>query len=143
MAEEKKKRTRKAASTAKKDESSKTKKKTTMREQSAKTRANADKPKRVRKAANTVTKPVGSVGKALTADYNLHESDETSFLKKRRSLMPKYFRESWNELKQVTWPGRKETWKLVFAVFIFAIIMGVSIAALDYGLEKLLREVIL
>jgi len=31
----------------------------------------------------------------------------------------------------------------VLAVFIFAIIMGASIAALDYGLERLLREVIL
>ncbi|MCA9346738.1 preprotein translocase subunit SecE, partial [Candidatus Saccharibacteria bacterium] len=43
----------------------------------------------------------------------------------------------------VTWPGRKDTWKLVFAVFIFAIVLGILIALLDYGLENLFRKVIL
>jgi len=118
----------------------------TMRQASAKSRANAAKPKRVRKAADAATKPVSAVGKALTTQYHLNErteKHEEKFFSKSRSLTPTYFKNAWKELRLVTWTGRKETWRLVFAVFIFAILMGATIAALDYGLEKLLREVIL
>ncbi|MCA9328871.1 preprotein translocase subunit SecE [Candidatus Saccharibacteria bacterium] len=58
-------------------------------------------------------------------------------------MTPGYFVSATNELRQVTWPARKETWKLVFAVFVFAIVIGLFIAVLDFGLEKLFRQVIL
>src|SRR5262245_56680 len=58
-------------------------------------------------------------------------------------LVPPYFKNSWRELKQVTWPSRKETWQLTFAVFIFAIIFGALIAVTDYGLDKIFRKVLL
>jgi preprotein translocase SecE subunit len=118
----------------------------TMRQASAKSRANAAKPKRVRKAAEAAGKPVNAVGKALATHYHLNvrtDKHEEKFFSKTRSLTPIYFKNAWLELRQVTWTGFKETWRLVFAVFIFAIVMGASIAVLDYGLEKLLREVIL
>jgi len=135
---------KKTSSKAKKAELKKPAK--TMRQASAKTRASAAKPKRVRKAATAAVKPVSAVGKALTTHYHLNERNdkhEEKFFSKSRSLTPSYFKNAWLELRQVTWPGFKETWRLVLAVFIFAIIMGASIAALDYGLERLLREVIL
>jgi preprotein translocase SecE subunit len=56
---------------------------------------------------------------------------------------PTYFRNSWKELRQVTWPGRKESWQLTLAVIIFAIIFGAIIAAVDYGLDKLFKQVLL
>jgi len=65
------------------------------------------------------------------------------FLNKRRHIIPSYFRNSWRELRLVTWPGRRETWKLTFAVFLFAIIFGVVISITDYGLDKLFRKVLL
>lgn len=58
-------------------------------------------------------------------------------------LLFNYFRTSWHELRQVTWPGRKETLQLTFAVFIFAISFGLLIAVVDYGLSKLFQEVLL
>jgi len=58
-------------------------------------------------------------------------------------LLFNYFRTSWHELRQVTWPGRKETLQLTFAVFIFAISFGLMIAVVDYGLSKLFQEVLL
>jgi preprotein translocase SecE subunit len=118
----------------------------TMRQASAKSRANAAKPKRVRKAADAAGKPVNALGKALSTQYHLGErtdEHEKRFLSKSRSLAPSYFTNAWKELRQVTWPGFKETWRLVSAVFVFAIVIGVAIAVLDFGLEKLLREVIL
>lgn len=50
---------------------------------------------------------------------------------------------SWKELRQVTWPGRKETAQLTIAVSIFAIGFGFLVAIIDYGFSKLFEEVIL
>jgi preprotein translocase SecE subunit len=58
-------------------------------------------------------------------------------------LWPSYFRESWRELKQVTWPTRRETWQLTLAVIIFSVIFGVLVAIVDFGLDKLFKKLIL
>jgi preprotein translocase subunit SecE len=58
-------------------------------------------------------------------------------------LVPRYFRNSWKELRKVKWPTRKETAKLTLAVFTFAIVLAMIVTVTDYGLDKLLRKVIL
>ena len=58
-------------------------------------------------------------------------------------LLPRYFRNSWRELKQVAWPTRREAWQLTSAVIIFAVIFGVLIAGVDFGLDKLFKQVLL
>jgi preprotein translocase subunit SecE len=60
-----------------------------------------------------------------------------------RILWPTYFRNSWKELRQVTWPTRRETWQLTFAVIIFSIIFGLLIAVVDYGLDKGFKQLII
>jgi len=54
-----------------------------------------------------------------------------------------YFRNSWKELRQVTWPSRRESWQLTSAVIIFATIFGILIAIVDFGLDKLFKQVLL
>jgi preprotein translocase SecE subunit len=56
-------------------------------------------------------------------------------------LLPTYVRNSWKELRQVTWPTWKQSRKLTLAVMIFAIIFGALIAIVDYGLDKLFRHI--
>ena len=58
-------------------------------------------------------------------------------------LLIMYFINSWRELKQVTWPTRRESRKLTTAVILFAIVFGLLIAVVDYGLDKLFKEVLL
>lgn len=58
-------------------------------------------------------------------------------------LVPPYFRNSWRELKQVTWPKGRESWQLTSAVIIFSVIFGAIIAAVDFGLDKVFKEVLL
>lgn len=58
-------------------------------------------------------------------------------------LWPTYFRESWKELRQVTWPNRRETWQLTLAVIIFAVVFGVLVAVVDFGLDKLFKKLII
>jgi len=121
--------------------------KESLRERNTKAAESKGKEKRVRKAANATASTTKKVGSVLTAGYHLTErkenNDDHGFFSKSRSLAPRYVRNSWQEIKKVTWPGFKTTWKLVFAVFVFALVVGGFIAALDWGLEKLFREVIL
>jgi preprotein translocase SecE subunit len=58
-------------------------------------------------------------------------------------VFPVYFRNSWKELKLVTWPGFKESLRLTWAVLLFAIIFGVTIAFVDYGLNSIFKRILL
>lgn len=60
-----------------------------------------------------------------------------------RFIVPRYFRNSFRELRQVTWPNRRESWRLTSAVLFFSVIFGVIVAAVDFGLDKLFKEVLL
>jgi preprotein translocase SecE subunit len=60
-----------------------------------------------------------------------------------KKLFPKYFINSFRELRQVTWPTRRETWKLTFAVLIFAVMFGLVISLADYGLSNAVKRIVL
>ena len=57
-------------------------------------------------------------------------------------LFVPYISNSWQELRLVTWPNRRQTFALVWAVVIFSLVFGVLIAGVDYGLDKLFKEFI-
>jgi len=58
-------------------------------------------------------------------------------------LVPPYFRNSWKELKQVAWPSLRISLRLSFAVIVFALVFGCLIALLDFGLDKIFKQVLL
>ena len=43
----------------------------------------------------------------------------------------RYLRDSWQELRQVRWPNRKTTWKMVLAVLVYTALFVVIISLLD------------
>lgn len=43
----------------------------------------------------------------------------------------RYLKNSWIELRQVRWPNRKATWKMVFAVFVYTALLVTIIVLLD------------
>ena len=43
----------------------------------------------------------------------------------------RYIRDSWREIRQVRWPSRKATWKLVLAIFVYTGIFIAIIMLLD------------
>lgn len=59
-----------------------------------------------------------------------------------RILWPKYFRNSFHEIRQVKWPNRKDTWKMTFAVIIFAVVFGALAHLTDYGFDKLIKRIV-
>lgn len=60
-----------------------------------------------------------------------------------RILVPEYFRSSWRELKLVKWPTIKQSYQLTFAVIVFAFVFGITIAIVDFGLDKLFKDILL
>ena len=60
-----------------------------------------------------------------------------------RIIVPSYLRNSWKELKLVTWPNWKQSRQLTFAVLVFAVVFGAVIAIVDYGLDKIFRNILL
>lgn len=55
----------------------------------------------------------------------------------------RYIYHSWQELKGVTWPSFRESLRLTSAVVIFSIVFGLLIAIVDFGLDKLFKQVLL
>lgn len=120
------------------------KKTQTLRQKAEQASANSGK-KRVIRAGSHVAKPIKFVSKIGKKEVYLPLPDNKvgRFLNKRRSLVPRFFIESFQELKQVKWPGAKETAKLTTAVFVFALFFGLIITLTDYGLDKLFKNLIL
>lgn len=58
-------------------------------------------------------------------------------------IAPPYIRSSLVELKQVSWPSRLTSRQLTTAVLIFAVVFGIVVAIVDYGLDKLFRTILL
>lgn len=54
-----------------------------------------------------------------------------------------YVRNSFRELKEVTWPTWTESRRLTGAVILFAVVFGALIAGVDYGLDKLFKQLLL
>lgn len=120
------------------------KKPQTLRERAS--RAGAEKqPRRLKQAGTNALRPLKALARTGRKEVYLPMPDTRAgrFLNKRRSLMPRYFKQAWQEVKQVKWPGRRETAKLTLAVFIFAIFFGLLISLVDYGLDRLFKDLIL
>ncbi len=105
----------------------------------------APKKRRLKSGASSVSKPIKKVFHRGKKEYHIPLPDNKAgrILGKRVRIFPRYFRDSWIELKQVVWPDRKQTIKLTTAVIIFAIVFGLAVALVDFGLDKLFRILIL
>ena len=58
-------------------------------------------------------------------------------------IVPGFLKGALYEVRQVTWPGRKETLQLTWAVFVFAIVFSIIVASLDLVLDRVFRSIIL
>ncbi len=58
-------------------------------------------------------------------------------------VVPKYIRNSFAELRNITWPTLKQSRQLTTAVVLFAIIFAIFVSSIDYGLDKVFKKVFL
>ncbi len=124
----------------------------TVREQAAKQQDKARQPRRLKQTASLAASPfkalasvIGSILRPLKFLLAPFKTRPMRFVGRILSkiLLLNYFKGSWHELRQVIWPKRKETTKLTFAVIMFAIVFGITISIVDFGLDKLFRKVLL
>ncbi len=124
----------------------------TVRERSTKTAKQPVKRTRIRSTARVASKPfklVGHVLKQIGHPFRFilrpFKTRPMRFIGRwlAKLLLINYFYGAWKELRQVTWPNRKETRQLTLAVFVFAIVFSAIITAVDYGLDKVFKKVLL
>ena len=121
----------------------------TFRERAIKAAEVSDQPgraDRLKSAGGKLTSPLlKPIGRTAS---NVARLKVFRWLRKPLSLIgklifPVYLRNSWRELRLVTWPGWKESRRLTYAVLIFAIIFGTVIALVDYGLDTVFKHILL
>jgi len=108
----------------------------------AEAKASKVKKRPVRAVARTVAKPFKAPARIAAKPFRLRPV-RFVFRWLGRILWPRYFRNSFRELRQVTWPSRRETWKLTFAVLTFAVVFGFLVTITDFGLVKVIRRIVL
>ena len=54
----------------------------------------------------------------------------------------RYLRNSWRELRQVRWPNRKVTWKMVLAVFVYTALFVAFLVVVDLLFDWLFNLII-
>lgn len=120
----------------------------TVRQAAEKAQANSEKPvraRRLRVAASKTGKPFAKIGKVL---YKIFNRQPFRFIGKILRFIglivwPRYFRNAFKELRLVSWPNRRETRQLTVAVLGFAIIFGILVGIVDFGLDKLFKALII
>jgi preprotein translocase SecE subunit len=116
----------------------------TVREKAEKAQATSEKPargRRLKAAATTSKKPFAKLGKVF--DRQPFRFIGLIFHYIGLVLVPRFVRNSFKELRLVTWPNAKQTRQLTTAVILFAVVFGAVITVVDYGLDKLFKALIL
>ncbi|MBQ3468059.1 preprotein translocase subunit SecE [Candidatus Saccharibacteria bacterium] len=74
-----------------------------------------------------------SFEKAEKKKERLEDREAQGGSKVKRALTApfRYIRNSWREIRQVRWPNRKATWKMVLAIFVYSALFIALIMLLD------------
>jgi len=125
---------------------------TSLREHAAKSRDKAAQPRRLRQASATAKKPVNALVRLIKTVLRPFSFVLLPFKTRRARFVGRiiskifllgYFVNSWKELREVDWPDRRTTLKLMLAVIIFSTIFGIFITLVDYVLDKLFRSLLI
>jgi preprotein translocase SecE subunit len=114
------------------------KKNETVREKAEKATESSQQPRRLQTTRRRAGAPFRAAGRGGKKLGKFKPFRILGFI-----IVPPYFRNSWKELRQVTWPSFRVAIRLTFAVIAFAVVFGVLVAILDYGLDKLFKQVLI
>lgn len=113
------------------------------------------KPDKKEKSVTVREQALNNEKHQLKADVKTEKKSKPGIIKKifrpvlapfkwiNRHLIPKYIRNAFGELGNITWPHRKLSRQLTTAVMLFAISFAIVVSALDYGLDKVFKKVFL
>lgn len=97
------------------------------------------------KGAKSLGQATGNKGQVVKLKPAKHRVSWTSKLPPVRQYWShsiQFVKEAWQELKKVNWPSRKETLGGTGVVLILVIIISVFLGLIDFGLSRLVRQII-
>lgn len=95
------------------------------------------------KSAKTDKKAIKEAKKAEKQAKKSAKSGKKPFILFRPfCALGRYLRDSWKEIRQVRWPSRKTTWKMLLAVLVYTAFFVVVITLLDALLTYLFNLII-
>ena len=117
----------------------------TFREKAVKAAEDSQKPTKATQLKASSAKAVGPARRSVrkVASSKMLKPFRKPARIAGKILVPSYFRKSWAELKLVTWPNWTQSRQLTTAVLIFAVIFGAVIFAVDWGLDKIFKDILL
>ena len=74
---------------------------------------------------------VKAAEKKVSVEPNKKDEKKPFFLFAPFVYLWRYIRDAWMELRQVRWPNRKTTWKMVLAVIVYSALFMAIISLLD------------
>lgn len=81
--------------------------------------------------------------KAAEKSIGKSKSDKKPFILIRPFVaFFRYLHDSWMELRQVRWPNRKATWKMVLAVLVYTVLFVIIISLLDLFFSWLFKLIL-
>ena len=89
------------------------------------------------KAKNSESKK--SVAEKKAKAKNIKKAEKEAAKKEKKVG---YFRGAVQELRQVRWPNRKETWKMTLSVIVYVVILAVAIMLLDALLQLIFSNIL-
>jgi preprotein translocase SecE subunit len=113
------------------------------RQEAAAIQGDIKKPRRISAAAKSAARPLKKLRLSERRPVKVISRVLRPLKRILNWLIPRYFINSWREVRRVIWPSRRETWRLTLAVFVFAIIFGALVAGVDKGLDEIFKKVVL
>ena len=84
----------------------------------------------------------GQVVKIKSAKHRTPWTSKLPPVKQYWAGSVQFVKEAWQELKKVNWPGRKETLGGTGVVLILVVVISVFLGLIDFGLSRLVRQII-
>jgi preprotein translocase SecE subunit len=88
------------------------------------------------------TKPVTKETKEKLSRKEKKAEKKARKAEKKANKEVGYFRGAWQELRQVRWPSRKDTWKMTLSVIVYVLIFAGIIMVLDWIFQAISKLVI-
>lgn len=118
----------------------------TVREKAQKESAKKAAPKKSSKIKATITRPVKKATAYGKKEYHPIKAPDKKgirILNKRVRLIPRWLSSSWAELRQVSWPTKREAASKTMAVIVFALVFAGFVQLLDFIFSRVVKEIIL
>jgi preprotein translocase SecE subunit len=101
-----------------------------------------DKPEEITRKVSVKAKDSESKKTKIAKKEKAKEVKKAEKASAKKEKKVGYFRGAFQEIRQVRWPNRKETWKMTLSVIVYVVILAVAIILLDVLLQFIFKQLL-